>query len=276
MWKFPKTYELTISFEHLPIPETKLKETILEWENTKLSFLRPFWVLDWKTKPEALGHSRATLTLQSELKNWDKVLVLFFPTWFERANRERLTNILRKKLPVPQSPSKRISVWQKIKTYGKEPVQLLLGNLVMVKASLEMEGIETLDPSRHLQIHENASHIILRISYLKNIQYRFHQKSFQPPYPKFAECYIQTRDKHTDESLGKVFYSFLGYLLEKESDEYLLAYFGFQPKVPKSIRERIPDEIWKTLPDGPRENWVAANLKAEELEFRPVYQVSTS
>ncbi|TGL17133.1 hypothetical protein EHQ46_16900 [Leptospira yanagawae] len=276
MWKFPKTYELTISFEHLPISETKLKEMILEWETTQVSFLRPFWVLDWKTKPEALGHSGVSFHLQSELKNLDRIFAFFFPNWFAKGNRERLTKILRERIPTLQTTNQKISVWQKIESIWKEPIQLQLGNLIMIKASLEMEGIEIVTPSRHLQIHQNASHIILRVSYLKNIQYRFYQKRFKPPYPKFAECYIQTRDKHNDNSLGRVFYHFLGYLLEKESDEYLLPYFGFQPIVPKFIRELIPNEIWNALTEQPTENWVATNLKGEELEFRPVYPVSTS
>lgn len=280
MWKFPKTYELTISFEHLPMFETQLQEMVLEWETSHFSFLRPFWVLDWKTKPEPLGHSGFSLSLQRELSFFDSIRFFCFPHSFAKEKKDRLTNSLRDKLRgkgiTNQSPKEKTSHFEKIQSYFQEPTELRLKDVTTIQASLQLEGMVIPLPMRHIQMHEGNSHLVLRMGLLKTIHYRLHSKTFQPPYPKLAECYIQTRDTHKDKSFGNVYYSFLGYFLEIETDEYLLPYFGLKPTVPQPIRETIPKDIWNAIKDVPKSDWILTSLKAEELEFRPVYQVSTS
>ncbi|TGM35175.1 hypothetical protein EHQ92_08490 [Leptospira biflexa] len=275
MRKFQKTYELTVSLEHLPIQETKLQQLVLEWEEFGFPFWNPFQVFDWKTKPEPLSHSSISFVLFQNLTFLESITYYLFPTWFTKQKLNHLTNILREKLGIGTRPIQNPSILKTITRWWKEPVKLYLGNLEIVQTRMEMLGIQNPTGFRHIQIHSGESQILFRIGYLKAIQYRFSLKKFKAPFPKLAECYIKTRDSHMDKSFGRVYDSFLGYLLETTSDEHLLEYFGLRPLVPNSIRELIPIEIWNQTTPLQNSDWVLTNLNAEELQFRTVYQVST-
>ncbi|MCW7504760.1 hypothetical protein [Leptospira paudalimensis] len=276
MWKFPKTFELSISLKHLPIVETKLQKRILDWEESGFHNFHPFQVTAWKTKPEALSHSSVSFDFLYEFSNLETITFFLFPKSFGKKKKSHLTDILRSNIENQTTPKKKTTDWKFIEQWWKEPSQLELGNVKIVNASLDMDGLENPIDHRHLQMVSGASKLILRIGYLKGIQYKFHHKTFKTPYPKFGECYIKTRDTHLDKSLGKVYFSFLGYLFENQSDEYLLPYFGLKPLVPTSIRSLIPNEIWNQWNEGETTDWVETNLIGEEYEFRPVYQVSIS
>ncbi|XDD47435.1 hypothetical protein AB3N60_04930 [Leptospira sp. WS39.C2] len=276
MRKFPKTYEVTISLEHLPILETKLQEMGLEWEETGDSFFQPFQIKEWKTRREALGHSGISVTFYSVLPMTDSILYFLFPNRYEKKKKIHLTNALLEKIPNTIKPIPAPNLKEVLNKWWNEPTRLVFGNLSEIHASLGMEGLTNPIQGRHLQIHSGESKLIFRIGFLKTIQYRFHSRRFKPPYPKLAECYIQTRDTNTDKSFGKVYYSFIGYLLKEQNDEYLLPFYHLKPLVPKEIRKLIPIEIWNQLVEEPNSDWLETNLNADELEFRPVYQVSTS
>ncbi|TGK46917.1 hypothetical protein [Leptospira bouyouniensis] len=276
MWKFPKTYKFNISLEHLPIQETKLRQMVLEWEEIGFRMFLPFHVFNWKTRPEPILHSHIDFDFFYQLSNFESVLFLCFPKQFEKKKKDHVTNILRDKFPSIKETHNHPTFLESIRKWWKDPVQLYFGNLGLVHTRLDMEGIKNPTGFLHLQIHEGESHIVFRVGYLKAIQYRFHLKKFKSPFPKIAECYIKTRDVHNDGSLGNVYDRFLGYLLESQTDEYLLPYFGLRPSVPDFIRELIPEEIWNLPTFFEMPDWVLTNLKAEELQFRIVFQVSTS
>ncbi|TGM93232.1 hypothetical protein EHR02_10795 [Leptospira levettii] len=276
MWKFPKTIELSISLEHLPVLETKLQERILVWEESGFQNFHPYQVSAWKTKPEALSHSSVSFDFLYEFSNFESIFFFLFPKSFEKKSKSHLTDILRSYIENKTNPKNKLTFWESIEQWRKKPLQLELGNVTIVNASLDMDGLENPIDHRHLQMVSGASKLLLRIGYLKGIQYKFHHKTFKPPYPKFGECYIKTRDTHLDKSLGKVYFSFLGYLFENQSDEYLLPYFGLNQLVPSPIRSQIPNEIWNQWIEGETTNWIESNVNGEEYEFRPVYLVSTS
>lgn len=276
MRKFPKTYEETISLEHLPISETELLEMVLRWEENGFSSLSPFLVLDWKTRKEPLGHSSISFHFQYPLDVFESIHSFLFPLRSQNQIKKKLTNILWDLFPSLKTKKILPSLTKWISSFWKQPKELRLGNIQTVKGFLEMDGVQNPLESKHLQIHGGESKLVIRIGFLKAIRYRFHEKKFKKPYPKIAECYLRTRDKHKDDTLGGVYHSLLGYSLERESDEYLLTYFGLQPLVPKSIRQLIPNEIWNQLEEFPSSDWMETNLQEEKLEFRPVYQVSTS
>ncbi|GBF42461.1 hypothetical protein LPTSP2_17480 [Leptospira ellinghausenii] len=276
MWKFPKTFELSVSLEHLPMVETKLQKRILDWEEFGFQNFHPYQVTSWKTKPEALSHSSVSFDFLYEFSNFDSISFFLFPKSFETKRKTQLTEVLRSNIENKTKPKNKPKVWESIELWWKEPSLLELGNVSIVNASLDMDGFKNPIDHRHLQMVSGASKLLLRIGYLKGIQYKFHKKTFKPPYPKFGECYIKTRDTHLDKSLGKVYFSFLGYFFENQTDEYLLPFFGLKPLVPTSIRSQIPNEIWNQWNEGETTDWIESNLNGEEFEFRPVYQVSIS
>lgn len=276
MRKFPKTLKLLISLEHLPMTETNLKQIGLDWESMGFPFLRPAVVLDWKTEPLALGHSKLELELILSLRFWEGLYFWILPKQFSESKKNHLTESLRNELFSQKRKSKPNSIFHQWKKFGNSPLSLVWMNLGYIKLRMELDLESNLFTNALPLSFEGEKKLYFRTGNLKTIHYLFSKKEFKFPYPKFAEVYIKTRDKHSDESLGKVFYTFLGYLLEKSTDEYLLPYWGFELILPESIRKQIPEEIWNlTNPHAPS-LWREDHLFEKELEFRTVYPVSTS
>ncbi|TGL87891.1 hypothetical protein EHQ68_00590 [Leptospira congkakensis] len=278
MRKFQKTLFISISLEHLPMTETDLKQFCIEWDDSRFQNLRPTIVLGWKTEPLALGRSRLELEFLVPLRFWNALFLYFFSNWYSRKEKDKLTETIRSYIFYGKNQTKQNFVKELWNDFWNKPISLVWLNLGFTKISmdLELESKLNLLPNAHLQSYEGEKKLYFRTGYLKTITYRLTKKVFKTPYPKFAEMYIKTRDKHSDESLGKVYYSFLGYLLETKSDEYLLSYFGFHSTIPESIRNQIPNEIWQTISPQIQSEWMEPNLLGNELEFRTVYQVSTS
>lgn len=276
MRKFPKTIPFLISLEHLPITETNLKQMALDWEGSGFPFLRPAVVLDWKTEPQALSHSSLEIELILSLGFWEGLCGWILPNQFSAFKKNHLTESLRNELFSQKRKTKPISIFYLWKKFGKSPLSLVWVNLGFIKMRMELD-LESNFFSNALPLSfEGEKKLYFRIGHLKTIHYLFSKKEFKFPYPKFAEVYIKTRDKHSDESIGKVFYTFIGYLLEKNTDEYLLPYWGFELTLPESIRKQIPEEIWNLTNSPAPSLWREDHLFENELEFRTVYQVSTS
>ncbi|MCW7493857.1 hypothetical protein ND861_14935 [Leptospira sp. 2 VSF19] len=276
MRKFPKTLNASISLEHLPMTERDLKQICFDWETRGFSFLRPAVVLDWKTEPLPLGHSRLELESILSLGFWESLYDWFFPKHFFEYKKDNLTKKIRNELFSQKIKTKPNSIWIQWKQIWNSPVSLIWFHLGYIKLRMDLDLEPNLFPNASPLSFEGDKKLYFRTGYLKTIHYRLTKKEFKPPYPKFAEVYIKTRDKHSDESLGKVFYTFLGYLLEKSTDEYLLSYWGFDSTLPESIRTQIPSEIWNFTISPTPSLWKEDHLFEKELEFRTVYPVSTS
>ncbi|TGK87475.1 hypothetical protein EHQ24_02800 [Leptospira noumeaensis] len=276
MRKFPKTLFVSISLEHLPMTEGELKQFCIEWEDSRFQNLRPAVVTRWKTETLALGKSKVDFELIFPLRFWDGLIYFFFPKRYSQKEKGKLTDILRNyilfKEPI-EKPKPFKELWIQ---FWKRPITIVWLNLGFTKLRMELDFIPDLLPNAHPLHFDGEKKLYFRTGYLKTITYRFTKKEFKAPYPKFAEMYIKTKDKHSDQSFGKTYYSFLGYLLETKDDEYLLSYFGLNPILPMSIRKEIPNEIWKIIHPEIQSQWLELNLLGNELEFRTVYQVSTS
>ncbi|TGK97039.1 hypothetical protein EHQ30_10760 [Leptospira brenneri] len=276
MRKFPKTLPISISLEHLPMPETELKQICLEWEDQRFSFFRPAVVMEWKSTPLPLGKSSLILDLKLSLPFWQGLVAFLLPNWYYQNKKHQLTEILLDQID-SKNKKKNTNLFFKLwNRLWKTPVSIVWLNLGFIKISMNLDLDPKLLPNSHILTYDGEIKLYFRIGYLKTINYQFTKKEFKAPFPKFAEMYIKTRDKHEDKSLGKVYYSFLGYLLETKSDEYLLPYLGFNFTLPNSLRNHVPDEIWNVIDPGIHSLWIEPNLSANELEFRTVYQVSTS
>ncbi|EOQ95293.1 hypothetical protein LEP1GSC195_2295 [Leptospira wolbachii serovar Codice str. CDC] len=276
MRKFPKTLNVSISLEHLPMTETDLKQICLDWEDLGFPFFRPAVVLDWETRTLPLGKSRLDLDLILSLRFWQSLSDWILPKWYSQKKRGQLTGILRNQLLSKDREYKPNSFSERWSRFWNTPLSLTWSHLGFTKLRMDLNLETDFFSNAHPLSFDGEKKFYFRTGYLKTIHYRLTKKEFKMPYPKFAEVYIKTRDKHKDESLGGVFYSFIGYLLEKKGDEYLLPYWGFSSTLPDSIRDLVPEEIWNFTNAPSPLLWKEKNLLGKELEFRTVYQVSTS
>ncbi|TGL45147.1 hypothetical protein [Leptospira perdikensis] len=276
MRKFPKTLFVSISLEHLPISETSLKQICLDWEDVGFSFFRPAVVMEWKAEPLPLGKSKLGLNLKLTLRYWQGFMAFVLPNWYFQKEKEKLTDVLRNQIDSKNKKRKQnllLEIWNH---FWKKPISLVWLDLEFIKVRMDLNLESEEFPTALPLSYDGEKKIYLRRGYLKTIHYRWTKKEFKAPYPKFAEMYIKTRDKHNDKSLGKVYHRFLGYLLETKSDEYLLRYFGFESILTDKVRNQIPEQIWNLNSPTIKTKWIEPNLLANELEFRTVYQVSTS
>ncbi|EMY68312.1 hypothetical protein [Leptospira vanthielii] len=276
MRKFPKTLPVSISLEHLPMTETDLKQICLDWEVLGFPFFRPAVVMDWKTETLPLGKSRLDLDLILKLRFWQSLSDWILPEWYSRKKAEQLTEILRNQIFSKDRENKPNSLSGLWKRFWNTPLSLIWLDLGFTKLRMDLDLEQDFFSNAIPLSFDGEKKLYFRTGYLKAIHYRLTKKEFKAPYPKFAELYIKTRDKHKDESLGGVYYSFIGYLLEKKSDEYLLSYWGFPSKLANYIRNQVPEEIWNFTNLTKTLLWKEKNLLGKELEFRTVYQVSTS
>lgn len=276
MWKFPKTLPASISLEHLPMTETDLKQLCLDWDDLGFPFFRPAVVMDWKTESLPLGKVRLVFDLILTLRFWQSLTFWIFPRWYSRRKEDQLTEILRNNLFSKGKKIKPNSFSHLWKGFWNTPTTLVWMDLGFIKLRMDLDLEPNFFSNAIPLSFDGEKKFYFRTGHLKTIHYRLTKKEFKYPHPKFAEVYIKTRDKHNDESLGKVFYTFLGYLLEKKTDEYLLSYWGFSTTLPDSIRKLIPEEIWNLSKSPNPSLWKEENLSEKELEFRTVYQVSTS
>lgn len=276
MRKFPKTQSVSISLEHLPISETSLKQICLDWEDKGYSYFRPAVVVGWKTEPLPLEKSRLELDLKVTLGFWQGLVAYVRPDWYFQKEKDNLTNILRDQIDSKNKKEKQNFLLELWNRFWKRPISLVWLDLEFIKVRMDLD-LESGDlTTAHPLTYDGEKKVYIRRGYLKTIHYRWTKKEFKAPYPKFAEMYIKTRDKHNDKTLGKVYHSFLGYLLEAKSDEYLLRYFGFETLLSDTVRNQIPDQIWNLNRSPIKTQWIEPNLLGKELEFRTVYQVSTS
>ncbi|PJZ85400.1 hypothetical protein [Leptospira harrisiae] len=276
MRKIQKTLPIAISLEHLPMTETQLKQICLDWEEDGFSFFRPAVVMDWNTEPKALGKTKLSINLNLSLSFWQSLKHWLTPNRYTQKKLDNLTDILRDFIFLKKRKTIQNGfgfIWNQ---FWNTPLSIVWMNLGFTKLRMDLRLEEDSLPHSIPIVNSGEKKIYFRTGYLKSIQYRWIKKEFKHPYPKFAEMYVKTRDKHIDETIGKVFYSFLGYLLEKETDEYLLPYFGFRSVLPNTIRNQIPKEIWNVIQPQIQSEWKEENLFENELEFRTVYQVSTS
>lgn len=276
MRKFQKTLPVSISLEHLPMPETNLKQICLDWEVLGFPFFRPAVVMDWKTETLPLGKARMNLDLILTLRFWQSLSDWILPTWYSRKQTNQLTKILRDQVfskDTKNKPNTFSQVWNRFWT---TPLSLIWLDLGFTKLRMDLDLEQDFFSNAIPLSFDGEKKLYFRTGYLKAIHYQLTKKEFKSPFPKFAEVYIKTRDKHNDESLGRVFYRFLGYILEKKSDEYLLPYWGFSSILPDSIRNQVPEEIWNFQRATKPLQWREKNLSGKELEFRIVYPVSTS
>ncbi|TGM59387.1 hypothetical protein [Leptospira vanthielii] len=276
MRKFPKTLPVAISLEHLPMTETDLKQICLDWEVLGFPFFRPAVVMDWKTETLPLGKSRLDLDLILKLRFWQSLSDWILPEWYSRKQTNQLTELLRDQIfskDRENKPNSLSGLWNR---FWNTPLSLIWLDLGFTKLRMDLDLEQDFFSNAIPLSFDGEKKLYFRTGYLKAIHYRLTKKEFKAPYPKFAELYIKTRDKHKDESLGGVYYSFIGYLLEKKSDEYLLSYWGFPSKLANYIRNQVPEEIWNFTNLTKTLLWKEKNLLGKELEFRTVYQVSTS
>ncbi|TGK47925.1 hypothetical protein EHQ16_00940 [Leptospira kanakyensis] len=276
MRKFPKTLLVSISLEHLPMTETELKQFCIEWDDSRFQNLRPAIVTSWKSEPLAVGRSRLELELLVPLRFWNGLFFYFFPNWYSQKEKYKLIHIIRNYILFKEAKQKPKGFKELWIGFWNRPISIVWLNLGFTKLRMDLDLDSKFLPNAHPLHYEGEKKLYFRTGYLKSITYRLTKKEFKAPYPKFAEMYILTRDKHSDQSLGKTYYSFLGYLLETKADEYLLSYFGLNPILPKSTRDKIPNEIWDLIHPQIQSQWLEPNLLGNELEFRTVYQVSTS
>lgn len=276
MRKFPKTLPVSISLEHLPIKETDLKQICLGWEDLGFPFLRPAVVMDWKTETLPFSKSRLDLNLILTLRFFQSFRFWILPKWYFQKTKKQLTEITWNQIFSKDRNLESNSFSRHWKRFWNTPLSLVWIHLGFTKLRMELDLEPNYFSNAHPLSFDGEKKLYFRTGHLKTIHYRWTKKEFKAPYPKFAEVYIKTRDKHNDESLGRVFYRFLGYILENKADEYLLPYWGFPSILPDSVRKMIPEEIWKITNSLNTNQWTETNLLGTELEFRPVYQVSTS
>ncbi|TGK85301.1 hypothetical protein EHQ23_11605 [Leptospira bourretii] len=276
MRKIQKTISIAISLEHLPMSERELKQIYKDWEDQGFSFFRPIVVMDWNTEPKALGKAKLSVNVSIRLSFWQSLYHWIFPKLYTEKKLNKLTEILRDAILFRErktEPNGFSFLWNQ---FWKTPLSIVWLNLSYTKLRMDLKLDENSISQSIPLVYTGEKKFYFRTGFLKTIHYRWIKKEFTFPYPKFAEVYVKTRDKHSDESIGRVFYTFLGYMLEKETDEYLLPYFGFRSVLPNKIRNQIPDDIWKVVHPQIQSEWKEENLFEKELEFRTVYQVSTS
>ncbi|TGM23819.1 hypothetical protein [Leptospira meyeri] len=276
MRKIQKTIPIAISLEHLPMTETKLKQICLDWEDQGFSFFRPVVAMDWNTEPRALGKAKLSINLSIPLSFWQSIYHWIFPRSYIQNRQHKLTEILRDAVLFRENktiPNGFRFLWNQ---FWNTPISIVWLNLGFTKLRMDLKLEEDSTAPGIPLIYMGEKKFYFRTGYLKSIHYRLIKKEFKFPYPRFAEVYVKTRDKHSDETIGKVFYTFLGYMLEKETDEYLLPYWGLRSVLPNKIRNQIPVDIWKVVHPQIQSEWKEKNLFENELEFRTVYQVSTS
>ncbi|MCZ8344038.1 MAG: hypothetical protein O9301_13470 [Leptospira sp.] len=204
-----------------------------------------------------------------------------FVTW----KRERVSDFLWKillgleEVGSKDSPySIQLPHWKKVlQNFFTEPKRIYLLNLLEVKGKLNTK-IPVGWSDGWILNFESGVEIKLRIGHLESIEYLFTKQRFKRPYPKLAECYVRERERWNETSFGDSIWKFRGYLLEKQSDEYLLKYWNLNPQLPDEIRNAIPEEVWQSQEiDTVLVKKYSIELRREsDARFRPVYLVSTS
>lgn len=241
--------------------------------------------LVYEALPYFLGKSKLRIDCEVICSLSDKIAYLLLGETFINWKRERVLDFLRKLLLESQkyelidSPySIPIPNWkEKIQRIVTEPRQIYLLDLHEVKGKLKTETPKEWNDGWVLQF-ESGMELQFRIGYLESIDYLFTKQRFKRPYPKLAECYVRERDRWSESQFGDTLWRFRGYLLENETDEFLLEYWNLNPQLPKEIRKAIPEEVWLSAPKstGSSKKYRIELKERNDLSIRTVYLVSTS
>ncbi|MDF3818310.1 hypothetical protein P3G55_00275 [Leptospira sp. 96542] len=267
MRKFPKTIPIELEYDHLSQTETKTMTMLKDWENRRTPFLGEIG-MDWETSPLPLLHSRCTIFIQKQLGIFSRILFGFFPHWYENLEKTKIKTQIDRELGTNIDPtSPKIKFWKVAK-------KIYLWNVTEFRANLNhkdpisIDGVEALNFNDHWKLH-------IRLGFLDRIEYLFSVRKFNHPCPKLAECYI-LRKENLKTGYGESIYQFVGFLFERQEDEYLLEYYGILQKLPKNFREQIPADIWSLLRYPVELKSVLYLTTETNLKFRPVDLVSTS
>lgn len=151
----------------------------------------------------------------------------------------------------------RSHIWDLVPNlFRKNKLRILWKNPTILKLRVKTETNLLDIPWAKELVYGGERRILVRLGYLVEIESNFQRKLFSGSPIKLGECFVRTRDVHSNGSYGQVNYRLLGYFWENPKDEYLLAYFGLPTIQSEELRSILGETIWNYLPQHESPNFL--------------------